>query len=313
MYNKTLMAGAVASALAVATPIAQAADREVASYQVDTEVKILSDQRTRGISDSVMKPALKLGVEVAHESGMVAIANIVNVSRKAFPDGNGTDITAGAGYRFGNPEGWHFGVGVAAEIFPGAKVSAPHELAVDDGTVTGMAGALYPSGFRDTNFNSQFAVLEISFGKLEGRILDVISKNYRGADTGTVCGSFLFGMSDLDAVMAVNDPSSKASQCYARGDKNSRGSLLYDLDYKIGIAPATTLILHAGYQKVKNFSEADFTDYSVGVTHKRWGFEWAAEYVQTQTKAAELYMVQDGDKVRRLDNDRLILSVSRKF
>jgi hypothetical protein len=309
MYRKTLMAGAVASALVAASQPTLAADREVASYQVDTEVKILSDQRTRGISDSVMRPALKLGVEIAHESGMVAIANIVNVSKKAFPNGNGTDITVGAGYRFGNPEGWHFGIGLAAETFPGAKVNAPHSI--DPTVLLSDPNADPTFDKRDTNFNSQFAVLEVNYGNLEGRILNVISKTYRGADTGTVCGALL--QYSQDQLTDLFDPNSKLNQCYARGDNNSRGSMLYDLDYKIGIAPATTLILHAGYQKVKNFKEADFTDYSVGITHKRWGFEWAAEYVQTQTKAAELYMVQDGDKVRRVDNDRLILSVSRKF
>ena len=30
-------------------------------------------------------------------------------------------MTLAGGYRFGDPEGWHFGVGLATELFPGAQ------------------------------------------------------------------------------------------------------------------------------------------------------------------------------------------------
>jgi len=89
--------------------------------------------------------------------------------------------------------------------------------------------------------------------------------------------------------------------------------LLLDLDYKYKLAPNTTLTLHVGKQKVKNFKEADFTDERIGIAHKQWGYEWGAEWVMTQTKVRELYLAQDGNRLRKTDNDRLVLSVSRKF
>jgi hypothetical protein len=314
MHNQSMLAVAAISTLVAVTQSAFAVDHEVASYQLDTKVTIVSDQRTRGISDSLLQPAVKLSLEFAHESGLVAVADINTVSKKQFTKGNGTDLTLGGGYRFGNPEGWHFGVGVAAEIFPGAKVNAPHQTVADDGTVTGMPGLLIPADYRDTSFNSEFGLLEIGYGALEGRILSVVSETYRGADTGTVCGSFLLTAADpMAAIMMLNDPTSKASQCYARGDHNSRGTLLYDLDYKIAVAPATTLLLHAGYQSVKNFTEANFADYQIGLMRKQWGFEWSADYYTTHTKARELYLAQDGNNLRATDNSKFVLSVSHKF
>jgi hypothetical protein len=203
-------------------------------------------------------------------------------------------VTLAGGYRFGDPEGWHFGAGLATELFPGAKFDAPRGFDMATGT---------PTDFQTTRYDSTFAVAEIGYGALEGRILNVISKTYRGADTGGVCGTMLALMPDP----------TKALDCYARGDHGSRGSWLFDLDYKVGLTPTTTLNLHAGYQKIANFKEANFSDYRIGVTHKRWGFEWNADWVTTNTRVRELYLAQDGDTLRATDGNKFVVSVSRRF
>ena len=279
--------------LAITVP-AFAAEPETASYAVDTEVRVTSDQRTRGVSDSLNGPGVKLSVQAAHESGVIGLVEFSSVSKKQFLQGDGFGITLGAGYRFGDPEGWHFGLGLAAELFPGAKFDAPHGFDFVN---------FVPTDFRSTDYNSQFAVIEAGWGALEGRALNVISKTYRGADTGGVCGTMLALMPDPTAGL----------ECYARGDNNSRGSWLYDLDYKHHLDPATTLNLHAGYQKIKNFSEANFSDYRVGITHKRWGFEWSADWVTTHTRVRELYIAQDGDELKATDDNKFFVTVSRKF
>jgi hypothetical protein len=283
-----------AASLLMLASAAHAADPGIASYTVDTSVTLLSDLRTRGISDSLGKPALKLSMLAAHESGLVALAELATVSRKQFLDGDGLGVTLAGGYRFGDPEKWHFGLGLATEFFPGAKFDAPHGFDFVN---------FVPTDFRSTNYNSAFAVIEVGWGAIEGRILNVLSKTYRGADTGGVCGSMLAYMADP----------TQALDCYARGDHGSRGTWLVDLDYKHPITPATTLNLHAGYQKVANFSEANFTDWRIGVTHKHWGFEWNADWVATNTKVRELYLTPDGNDLHRIDNAKLVVSVAKHF
>jgi hypothetical protein len=280
----TLLAGIAAPALAA----------ETASFAIDTEIKVTSDQRTRGISDSLNKPGVKLSVQAAHETGLIALAEFASVSKKQFLDGDGLGVLLAGGYRFGDPEGWHFGAGIATELFPGAKFEAPHGF--DFNTFT-------PTDFKTTKYDSTFAVAEISYGALEGRILNVISKTYRGADTGGVCGTMLLLMADP----------TQGLECYARGDHGSRGSWLFDLDYKFNLSPTTTLNLHGGYQKIANFREANFSDFRVGVTHKRWGFDWSADWVTTNTRVKELYIAQDGDKLRATDGNKFFVSVSRHF
>lgn len=283
-FAASVLAGAAAPVFA----------QETASFAVTTDVKLTTDQRSRGVSDSLNRPGAKLSVQVAHESGLVGLAEFATVSRKQFLDGAGLGITLAGGYRFGDPEGWHYGLGLATELFPGAKFQAPQGFNMETGE---------PADWRSTRYNSAFAVAEIGYGNLEARVMNVISKTYRGANTGGVCGTMLALMADSTPGLA----------CYARGDHNSRGSWLVDVGYKHPLNPTTTLNLHAGYQKIANFKEANFSDYSVGITHKRWGFSWTAEWMATRTRVRELYVAVDGTRLRATDNSRVVLSVARSF
>lgn len=280
-------------ALALVAATAAHAD-DTASFAVDTTIKLSSDQRTRGISDSLKRPGLRLSVEAAHESGLIGLVEVATVSKKQFLEGDGLGVTLAGGYRFGDPEAWHFGVGLATERFPSAHFDAPHGFDL---------ATMSPTDVRRSDYNSNFAVLEINYGPIEGRVLNVLSKTYRGADTGGVCGTMLALMADPTQGLA----------CYGRGDHGSRGSWLFDLGTKFNLAPATTLNLHAGLQKIKHFKEADFSDYSIGVTHKQWGFEWNADWVSTNTRVRELYIAVDGSHLRATDNSALVVSVARKF
>ena len=294
MHPLRPLAAAIGVLIAASATPTLAADDTFASFAVDTDVKLSSDQRTRGISDSLNRPGLKLSVQVAHESGLIGLVEISTVSKKQFLDGNGLGVTLAGGYRFGDPEGWHFGAGLATELFPGAGFDAPHGFDMETGT---------PTDLRHTKYDSVFAVAEIGYGALEGRLLNVLSKTYRGADTGGVCATLL----------ALNADPTRGLACYGRGDHDSRGTWLADLDYQYSLGPATSLNLHVGYQKVANFKEADFADVRVGVTHKQWGFEWSADWLSTRTRADELYLALDGSKLRATDDDALVVSLSRRF
>jgi len=88
----------------------------------------VTDQRTRGISDSLLRPGAKLSIQAAHESGLIGLVEAATVSKKQFQGSNGLALTVAGGYRFGDPDAWHFGVGMAAEVLPGARFDAPMAL-----------------------------------------------------------------------------------------------------------------------------------------------------------------------------------------
>lgn len=269
-------------------------DNGVASYAIDMTARVASDIRTRGVSDSLNKPGAKFTVQLAHESGFVALAEFTTVSKKQFLEGDGASVLLAGGYRFGDPEAWHFGLGYAAELFPSAQFQAPQKFDFQN---------FMPTDEHSTNYNGQFAVLEIGYGALEGRIAQIVSKTYRGANTGGVCGAML---------QYASDPT-KALKCYARGDQNSRGSMLFDLDYRYQLARHTSMKLHAGHQYIANFSEAAITDYGIGVIQRQWGFDWGVDWVSPHTKARELYLAQDGEHTRATDENQWVFSVSRTF
>lgn len=294
------LAGALSLSCAACTSAyaQQAGADGIASYQFENQIKLMSEQRTRGVSDSLLRPSLKWSTQFVHASGFVALVEIAGVSKKQFLDGDGLGITAAAGYRFGDPDAWHAGVGLATERFPGARFTAPHSFDPETGT---------PADFRTTDYDSDFAVLELGYGAVEGRVLYVLSKTYRGADTGGVCAQILQFAADPGVAL----------RCYARGEHDSRGTLLGDLNYQIpllpSLLPSTSVRLHAGYQKLANFSEGSFADYQVGITHKRWGFDWNLDWVSTRVNAHELYWVQDGDRIRKTDRDTFVASIGYTF
>lgn len=269
-------------------------ESNISSFAVDTKLTATSDIRTRGISDSLKSPGLKLNVQAVHESGLLGMLEIGSVSKKQFPDGKGISAVLAGGYRFGDPDRWHFGVGLASELFPGARFSAPQAFDFDKFT---------PTDVRSDNYNTQFALFEIGYGDIEGRVLNVLSENYRGANTGSVCGAILQFAASPEAALT----------CYGRGQHNSRGSWLLDLDYKYRLTAATTLHLHAGYQRIANFNEVNATDYRVGLVHKRWGYEWNLDWLSTRTNARELYLVQDGNRLRATDDSTVVFSVVKRF
>ena len=296
MTNPTTLAtrllGATVALLLSAAAQAQAPTP--ASWAWDLDLRIVNDLRSRGISDSLLKPAAKLTLQAAHESGIIGQLELTTVSKKQFLGGSGLGVVAALGYRFGDPDAWHFGIGAATERFPGARFDAPHTIDLASFT---------PADVRRSNYNSDFLLLEAGYGALEARLLSVVSRSYRGANTGGVCGQILLVSSD--PTVGLN--------CYARGDENSRGTLLADLNYRIDLDPRTTLNLHVGVQKVKNFREANTTDYSVGITHRRWGFDFGAEWVGVDTRVREVYLVPDGNRLRATDNGRLVISLARKY
>lgn len=270
------------------------ADDDIASYSLDVTAKLASDIRNRGTSDSLNNPGARVSFTLAHESGFVALAELTTVSDKQYLNSDKYNLLLAGGYRFGDPEAWHYGLGLAAEFFPGGKYKAPSRFDFQN---------FVPTDVKSTNYDGQFAVLELGYGALEGRIATVISKTYRGANTSGVCGTMLLYM---------NDPTD-ALKCYARGDHDSRGSMLYDLDYKYELSSAATLKLHAGYQQLKNFSEANFYDYGVGIVYRLGGFNWGLDWVSPKTRVRELFIAQDGDHERPTDENSWVLSVSRHF
>jgi uncharacterized protein (TIGR02001 family) len=97
------------------------------------------------------------------------------------------------------------------------------------------------------------------------------------------------------------------------GTKNSwylDGTANYDLGSGWGV------VGHIGRQKVKNFSDASYTDWKLGVTKDIKGFVFGAAYVDTNAKgdAGQFYAATDARKTNLdIGKATLVVSVSRTF
>jgi hypothetical protein len=299
MIERFAAALAVLCAATAACAQGAPAEPETAQYSVEATLRLLTDRRSRGISDSHRKPTGELHVEAAHASGLVGVFELGGVSRHVYPESDGYNLLLAGGYRWGNPDAWHFGVGLAQEWFPGAHFQAPGTVELGLDPDTGQP-VLVPGHLRDTRFDTRYAVLEFGYGALEGRYLNVLSREFRGMNTGLVCGTLLLQRADPGSGL----------DCFARGDNGSRGTQLLDLDWQHAIDGRTWLLLHGGVQRVRHFSEADGWDWRAGVKHSRWGLDWTLEAVGAQMKTRELYL---GDTGKRLDSTGLVFTVGKTF
>jgi hypothetical protein len=302
--SKNLPCGVVLAVLFASPNFAQAqstpTEPEIQSYSLDVEAKIISDRKNRGVSDTYNKPGAELTMTAVHETGLVGYLQFGTVRKEIFPNTNNLQITAAIGYRWGNPDAWHFGFGAAQEWFPSAEArDAPTGI---DWT-TGM-----PTGLVTTKFDTTYAIFEFGYGKVEARYLYVASDDLRGNNTATICGATY-----LPAVLAGGDPT-KAIACYEGGFKRSRGSHLLDVGYQHQLSGQTKLVLHVGAQKMRNFRDADLVDYKIGLVHTKWGLDFGAEVAGAKLRNRELAVVLDSEgKSKKVDRTALIVSVAKRF
>lgn len=289
------------AALWAGLPIAQAApapqdEPSMQSYAVDIEAKLTTDRRTNGLSDTYRRPGAELTLSAAHESGWIGYVQLGTVARENFPGGDRWTAVAATGYRWGQADGWHFGVGLAQEMFPNARVEAPRHYFVD------------PTDTVKTRFDTSFAVLEFGYGIIEARYMQVLSRDFRGNNTPVVCGSAL-------QVGALDGDVSEALNCYERGDHHSRGSQLLQVETRLPVTDTLQALIHVGYTRVKNFGFLNTWDYRLGLIHQRWGYSFQADVVGGVMNNDYYGQVTntEGTRARRMERPALVLSVSRKF
>lgn len=90
------------------------------------------------------------------------------------------------------------------------------------------------------------------------------------------------------------------------GVDDTAGSGYLDVSANVDLGDDWTLNLHAGHQKVKNYSELDYNDYKIGVTKVINGFSLAAAYTGNNLPEFEI----DGKDVNK---KTIALSVSKSF
>ncbi len=97
------------------------------------------------------------------------------------------------------------------------------------------------------------------------------------------------------------------------GLEDSKNSNYIDLTASYPIMDKLTLVAHVGHQKVKNYSNLDYTDYKLGVVYDLSGWNLGAAFVGTNAKE-EFYTIGEADgSTKAIAKNTVVLSVSKSF
>lgn len=239
----------VALAMLSTTSYGQTPPPEPEDINVSSELRLTTNRTSRGITDSGLGSSASLSVNVVHASGIAGLIELATVSKDALTNSIGTMATVGAGYRNGDPDGFHYGAGFYYELFPGANYSA---LLSQDDVLRGNTG--------NVQFDTGYAILELGYGAIDLRYEHTMTNRFRGISVGAMC-----------APLAATDPTAYMD-CLAPGDLSSRGTGYLSVNAKHKLTAQLELSGHIGVQRVANFSAANLNDMQVSLdyTVHRW-------------------------------------------
>ncbi len=280
-------------ALAVTSTISygQTPPPEPEDINVSSEFRLTTNRTSRGVTDSGLTPSASLTVNVVHASGIAGLVELATVSKDALTNSTGTMATVGAGYRNGDPDGFHYGGGFYYELFPDANYNAP--LTQDD-VLNGNTG--------NVHFDTGYAILELGYGPIDIRYEHTMTNRFRGISVGAVC-----------APLAAINPTAYLD-CLAPGDLSSRGTGYLSVNAKHKLTAQLELSGHVGVQRVANFSAANLSDMQVSLdyTVNRWvfGLDVTRAFVET----SQLYTnTRSNGSTYQANDTALATRISYKF
>lgn len=93
---------------------------------------------------------------------------------------------------------------------------------------------------------------------------------------------------------------------------DTSGSFYLDGTATLDLGSGWGVVGHLGRQKVKNFSDASYTDYKIGVTKDISGYVFGVAVVDTNAKDVA-YTYTDARKTMNIGKSGVVLSVSKAF
>lgn len=268
-------------------------------FNWNASLAAVTDSRERGLSNSANRPAVRASVELLHSSGAFAELEALSISKHQYPQGLGLRWQAAGGYRWGDPDGWHYEVGGQYSRFQGSKLpgGSGYIVTIDPELDETVDASLIPA---KTSPTTSEVFGRISYQGLSLRYYHTVSKNFYGISSNTVCA----GIEDFEASLG----------CFEGGSKNSRGSGYLELGYLHRLSKTSSIEFRAGHQRVRNFRDFDTNSFSVEYRHLWRGYEFSVAAVGARARSREVYEVDvGGGKKRDSSKTALVLGIGRSF
>ena len=284
LLGSVMLMGALC-APAMAEEAAEAAPTPTWTFPMSAT--IASDNIFRGQSQTWGKPALMLGVEADHISGLYAGLATANVSDHWLP-GAHVEVDYYAGFR---------------DKLPGAASIVSYDL--------GLIYYTYPganwndSDFPGTNSNSlntAEAYVNLTYSWLTFKTGRALTEYWGWNTNNSPVGGGFAG--DLDAGVTGN----------------TRGSYYYELDANYEVLPTWFLVGQVGRQIINHATGLDITYYKAGVT-KTFDGGWSVSAAYSATNEPDAYKnflslrngFRDPNSDSDIAKDKLLFSVTKSF
>lgn len=286
--KRKLLNSLLLAALAVPGAAMAADAAPVSEHTFTGNVGFTTDYVFNGISQNFRAPALQGGFDYAHSSGLYLGTWASNISGNQYTNASMEwDVYGGYNGKVNDDLGYN--IGLMEVFYPGGK--------------TNPAG---PTRKWDTSE----LLLGGTWKGLNIKYTYTLSDWY--GISGAAGGGFepaLWAPSDTQATGATG----RTTADVAGANLSSKGSGYFEVNYSYTFGEDLALSLHAGHQKIKNFSLLNYTDYKIGLSKPFGGFTFGLAYTNTNATDNSLYhVIANGDN-KKLSGSILALSVSRSF
>ena len=180
-----------------------------------------------------------------------------------------------------------------------------------------VSSAIFPNSNLEMDFYGGY---KKSFGDI-GVDLGAIYYFYPGSlatltnlQTGETCGSCRIDNKEIYLGASWKFLSAKYFHSIDDlfGIPGTKNSWYLDTAATIEVGRGLSVVGHIGHQDVHNFSDADYTDWKLGVTYDLKGWILGAAYVDTNANASA-YTFADARKTINIGKSGIVLSVAKTF
>jgi uncharacterized protein (TIGR02001 family) len=284
MLKNKLLIAALASAFAL--PVLAEDAPAPAPSPVTGNVAYVSDYVFNGISQNYRTPALQGGFDYVNPNGLYLGTWASNVSGNQYSNAS-MELDLYGGYNGKVNDDLGYQIGLMDVVYPGGK-----------------AYNTYPGP------SKKWDTTEV-----------IVGATYVGVNVKyTYTLTDWYGINSdgfAPKIWAAGDTFATGPTGVPTADKtvaDSKGSGYLEANYTYTFAGDVALALHAGHQKIKNFSLLSYTDYKIGISKPVGGFTLGAAYTTTNVTDNSLYHVKSAvGEDKKLGTGILALSVSRSL
>lgn len=262
-------------------------------------ISATTDYRERGLSTTGNRPTVYGNVELLHRSGVFLNTEVRGIKREQFPGSDGYQVQLVGGFRWGDPDAWHFEVGSQYSLFPGAKQPGVESIELIFDPDTGEVVDLIPKeNFSSPNTTELYGT--VKYNKLYLTLFHTVSDDNNGINSYVVCSS----IEDIEASI----------DCIQDGIKHSKSSQYYEVGYTHIFNKKSSINIKGGIQKINNFEDFDVKNLTIEYLHKWHSVGLTLAAVLTDAKNSELYEVNFSQSdVRDTSKNTVTASINYVF